>query len=320
MNGIAAERESKVEHGDGLAGWRREFVRAARAFWLIPEILPEPTRDGAALLYCVCRRLDDAVDDAPSPAHARSALAAFRAQLAGAAQPTALLAAFLDAAARHGLPLRCLEALVDGMEADLEPVRIATDAELLRYSYRVSAAVGLMLAPLLGVRGREAEARVVDLGIALQISNVLLGVGEDARLDRVYLPAARLSLARLAADQVLRAPDDARLLPVLRGLACLADAYYESVEEGASLIPLRYRHGVLLLARTYRSLGWRAARGEPAPKTPAQLPPYVMARHLAGLALIALRPRVIGLLPPAPHDRSLHHALAGFPGVHAPGS
>jgi phytoene synthase len=319
MTAFAAEVQPGVEDADGLAGWRREFVRAARAFCLIPEILPERQRDGVAVLYCLCRRLDDAVDGAPSAAHARAALDSVRAQLAGTARPGPLVAAFLDSAIRHGLPLQCLEALLDGMAADLEAVRIATDGELLRYSYRVSAAVGLMLAPLLGAHGREAEARVVDLGIALQISNVLLGVRDDARLGRVYLPATRLSLARLSADHVLRAPEDGRLLPVLRGLAALADAYYDSVEQGASLIPLRYRHGVLLLARTYRDLGWLAARGEIAPKTPAQLPLGVLARHLAGLALVALRPRVLGLLPPATHDPSLHQALAGFPGANAPG-
>lgn len=293
----------------------REFVRVARSFSLIPEIIPPRDRDDVALLYCLCRRLDDAVDEAPDTASARAALSRFREELKGRAPPRPLVAAFVDGVPRNGVPLECLDAFLEGMESDLAEVLVPDDAALLRYAYRVSSAVGLMLAPLLGVRGAEAERRVVDLGIALQLSNVLLGVRGDARRGRVYLPATRLAAAGLRAQDVLERPDDPRLLPVLQGLAALGDRYYRSADLGAALVPLRYRHGVLLLSRAYAALGWRAARGEPAPETPAQLPLADKIRHLAGIFLVAWHPRTLGILPPPPHDPALHAAIAGWRGA-----
>lgn len=291
-------------------------MAVARSFWLIPELIPMPARDDISLLYCFCRRLDDAVDEAPDAAHAAAALRRWRDELAGRVEPRPLIAAFLAGVPRSGLPLGCADHLLDGMELDLGVVRLADDDAVLRYAYRVSAAVGLMLAPLLGVRGEAGEQRVVDLGIALQLSNILLGVRGDARRGRVYVPATRLATAGLGPDDVLAAPGDPRLRPVLRGLAALADAYYASAAAGAAVVPLRYRHGVILLGRVYRELGWRAAMGQAAPDAPAQLPLTTKALRLAELFATAWHPRTLGFVPSPPHDAALHRALAGWRGAH----
>lgn len=318
---------SRVQLGEGTwtgyAPWaeivgecRREFVRVARSFWLIPELIPLPARDDIAVLYCVCRRLDDAVDEAGNATEARAALTRWRDELAGRAAPRPLVAAFLAGVRRTGLPLACVHHLLDGLEFDLGPVRIADDEDLLRYAYRVSAAVGLMVAPLVGIRGAAAEERVIDLGLALQISNVLYVRG-DARRDRVYLPATRLAAVGLRPEDVLATPGDRRLLPVLRELASLADHYYRSAALGAAFMPLRYRHGVILFARTYRALGRRAARGDAAPEMPRRLPFATKALRLAELFVTAWHPRTLGLRSAPPHDPALHRAFPGWPGAHA---
>jgi 15-cis-phytoene synthase len=296
-----------------IAACRAEFVTVARSFWLIPELIPPVARDDVSLLYCFCRRLDDVVDEAPDADQARRGLERWRDEVRGRAPARPLIAAFLAGAKRSGLPLGCVELLLDGMEYDLGEVRVADDDDLLRYAYRVSAAVGLMLAPLLGVV-REGLPRVVDLGLALQISNILLGVAGDARRGRVYLPATRLAAAGLTPAGVLADPGDARLGPVLDGLAQLAERYYRSAEDGAAAVPLRYRHGVLLLGRVYGALGRRAARSGGAPITPSGLPLRARVFHLAELLAIAWRPRILGLRPPPPHDPALHRAVAGWPG------
>lgn len=301
---------------DTVLACRREFVRVARSFWLIPELIPIPARDDISLLYCMCRRLDDAVDEAPDASLACAALAQWRDELTGRTEARPLIAAFLAGVPRTGLPLACVEHLLDGMAFDLGSVRIPDDDELLRYAYRVSAAVGLMLSPLLGVRGAEAEQRVVDLGLALQLSNILLGVRGDARRDRVYLPAPRLARAGLTFDDVLAAPGDPRLRPVLQGIAELADHYYRSAALGASYVPLRYRHGVILLGRAYADLGRRAARGDAAPDAPAQLPRAIKALRLFELFATAWHPRTLGFVSAPPHDPALHRAIAGWHGAH----
>ncbi len=302
---------------DTVDACRDEFVTVARRFWLIPELIPPVDRDDVGLLYCFCRRLDDAVDEAPTHEAARAALSQWRDELHGRAPARPLIAAFVAGAARSGLPLASAEHLLAGMEADLGEVRVPDDDALLRYAYQVSASVGLMLAPLLGVRGEEAAWRVIDLGLALQVSNVLLGVEEDARRGRVYLPATRLGAEGLRPDDVLARPTDPRLRPVLRGLAALADRAYRSAELGAATVPLRYRHGVLLLGRAYGALGRRAAEGLAAPLTPSGLPLRARLSHLVKLGVVGVHPRVLGLAPWPPHDAALHRALIGLPGAHA---
>jgi phytoene synthase len=295
---------------------RREFVRVARTFLIIPELIPFVARNDIALLYCFCRRLDDAIDEAESPERARAALVRCRDELSGREARRPLISAFLAGVPRNGLPLDCVDYLLEGMEMDLGAVRVSDDDALLRYAYRVSAAVGLMLAPLFGIRGVAGEHCVIDLGLGLQLSNILFGVADDAHRGRVYLPATRLTAVGLTADDVLRDPSDHRLLPVLQGVAALADRYYRSGLAGVAVVPLRYRHGALLLGRVYAALGRRAARGEGTVTTPAMLPLREKAFHLAGLFANAWSPRTLGLLPAPPHDPMLHRALAGLRGAH----
>jgi phytoene/squalene synthetase len=206
--------------------------------------------------------------------------------------------------------MACIDRLLEGMENDLGPVRIADDDALLRYAYRVAAAVGLLLARLVGMEGVAADERVIDLAIALQISNVLFGVRGDARRDRVYLPATRLAAVGLRPEDVLVAPDDTRLLPVMGGLADLADAYYRSALSGVAQFPMRYRHGVILFARVYADLGRRAAGGELNLDQPARLAGAMKALRLAELLATGWHPRTLGLVPARPHDAALHRAIS----------
>lgn len=296
---------------------RDEFFRTARQFWLLPEILEPVVRDDVALLYCFCRRLDDAVDDAPSREAAREALHAVAEELRERRPPRPLIAALLAARIRVPFPVHAAEALITGMASDLDPVRIQDDAELVRYCYRVSSSVGLMLCAILRIEAPRSMPRAVDLGIALQLTNILLGVGEDARRDRVYLPATRLASEGLAPAQVLNASADrAALRRVMTGLADLADRYYASADEGVRDIPWRYRHGVLVLARFYDAMGRRATRPAHDPYgRGVRLPGWEKAARMLGVWLESWEPRMIGWDAPPPHDASLHAAIEGWPGT-----
>ncbi|MBK9067686.1 MAG: squalene/phytoene synthase family protein [Gemmatimonadetes bacterium] len=300
---------------DTVAAAREEFDRTARAFGLIPGLIPPVDREDVALLYCFCRHLDDAVDEAPSPDAARAALDAIEAESVGRAEPRPLIAAFRAGAARSGLPLGCTRYLLDGMRSDLGLVRIPDDTAFLRYCYQVSAAVGQMLAPLLGIRDPVALTRAVDLGIGLQVSNILLGVRADAARDRVYLPATRLARHGLTPDDVLAGINHDRLRPMLLDLARLGEAYYASAELAAWRTPLRYRHGILLLGRVYSGMGRAAARRADAPSTPDRVGAGMRVWRLIELAAIALDPRILGLTEEPPHDPALHTAIAGWPGA-----
>lgn len=295
-----------------VAEARAAFVRVARSFWLIPEIIPPARRDDVALLHAFCRLVDDTADEGAGGAPELDRL---EAELAGRAPPRALVALLGPRLAAMGLGTAPLELLIRGVRSDLGPVRVADDDTLVRYCYQVSSTVGLMLCAALGV-APEGWDRAVDLGVALQLSDILADVADDAARDRVYLPAERLARAGLRPDDVLAGlePGDPRLAAVRAGIATLADRYYASAREGMRWVPLRYRHGVLLLAEVWAAHG----RARPGGRRAGGFVALGVAGKAAAVLRVAARaltPGVLGIRPPARRDPSLHRALPDWPGT-----
>ena len=171
-----------------LQASRAVFAAKARTFHWSARLLPADRRDDAAVVYAFCRLVDDTADEAPTAAVAAAALDRLAAELEGRAEPRPLVAAFLDTAARRGLPLDAARELLAGVRSDLGVVRIADDDALLVYCYRVASTVGLLMCGVLGVRERDALPFAVDLGVAMQLTNICRDVAEDAGRGRVYLP------------------------------------------------------------------------------------------------------------------------------------
>ena len=302
-----------------LADSRDVFRRQARTFWLAARLLPPSTRDDAAVVYAFCRLVDDTADEAADAENARLALEALSNEIWGHSPPRPLIASFRQAADRLKLPLESAAELIAGVRSDLGPVRIADDDALIRYGYRVASTVGLMMCAVLGVRRREALPHAVDLGIAMQLTNIARDVAEDARRDRVYLPVRRLRAAGVDPEALVRGrADGAGVARVVAEVLELADGYYRSADEGMRDLPWRVRPAILVASRVYRAIGVRLRRrgcDALAGRTVVPLPEklYWTVRAAAG----TLRPRMLGLVPRGAHDPSLHVALRGFPGVDA---
>jgi len=142
-------------------------------------------------------------------------------------------------------------------------------------------------------------------------------VAEDARRDRVYLPASRLAAHGLTSASVLDgSADPHRLARVVAEISDLADRYYASADDGVRDIPWRYRHGVLVLARFYRAAGHRAARrfGTGA-RHQTLLPWWERAVRMLEVFLVSWEARMIGWDAPGPHAPELHRAIAGWAGA-----
>jgi 15-cis-phytoene synthase len=300
-------------------GAREVFRRNARTFWLAARLLPRGCRDDAALLYAFCRRVDDLADRSPDAERALLALDALADEIRGSSPPGPLVSELHAAAARLDLPLSSALDLIAGVRSDLGSVRVADDAELLRYAYRVASTVGLMMCAVLRVHSRQALPHAVDLGIAMQLTNIARDVREDAAGGRVYLPAARLVRAGTTPAAVVNgtAPP-AAVARVVGEILGLADDYYRSADEGMRDLPLRVRPAILVASRVYRAIGVRlrrngcdALRGRTIVPWPEKL--YWAARALAASS----HPRILGVAPRGPHDHTLHTALQGLPGIHS---
>ena len=304
---------------DVVATSRAILSQKARSFRWAAQFLPAQTHDDAALLYAFCRHVDDTTDEALSPHAARHHLHLIKAQLRGSRPPDPLLANFMAMAERTALELDYAFELIQGMESDLvDQVVMEDDVALLRYCYRAAGTVGLMMCAVLGVKDPEALPFAVDLGVAMQLTNICRDVAEDAAMNRVYLPKVRLhhhgsSPALLLAGQA-RAPQVAR---VVDDLISLADVYYRSAHYGMQFIPSRSRLAILIASQIYRGIGLRLrTRHDSDALRGRTVVPWTGKTRLATYAVgkfAALRMTPYGT--GVRHDARLHRALKGLPGT-----
>jgi phytoene synthase len=192
---------------------RRSGSSFASAFWM----LPRSKRRALHAIYAFCRLADDIADDASVAGDRTQLLARWRHELELAYRdrsqhPVGI--ALADAAYRFQLPERDFADLLCGVESDLRGDVMETWEDLERYCYRVASTVGLLVVRVLGHRNPGALEYARSMGIAVQLTNVLRDVGEDAAGGRIYL--AREDLARMGVDEATlrerQMTDEVRLL------------------------------------------------------------------------------------------------------------
>ena len=229
-------------------------VRAhARTFTLASYLLPARKRRAAYALYAFCRIADDMIDVAASardPAVTDDVgrrLGEYGRQLGGALAGRPRGPVFRELArvvAEYGVPEAALRELIDGVARDLHPVRYATWPDLAGYCEGVASSVGEMCTHVFGVpAGADARVRAVryarTLGVAMQLTNILRDVGEDARRGRCYLPKEDLATFGMDRDEVLRnaaLPRDERWRPLMAFEVGRARALYEAALPGLALL------------------------------------------------------------------------------------
>jgi 15-cis-phytoene synthase len=176
--------EAPPEHRH-LAEARDTTRQVARTFWLACRLLPREVRDDIYLLYLVFRSLDDGVDEgSPDAAERVEAVAGWCAGAPPCTRETELLAGL---AGRYPIPRGAIRDFCHGMEHDLAGAPILTEDDLDRYCYRVAGTVGVVMASVLGTDGPGAEESAAALGMAMQRTNILRDIDEDAAAGRVYL-------------------------------------------------------------------------------------------------------------------------------------
>ena len=159
-------------------------------------VLPAEKRQAIVAVWDFCRAVDDAVDEAP-PNESAAEVARWREEVArcfdGAVPSTAQGKALQPLIAPFDLPRSAFEALVEGVEMDLHGRRYETFEELYEYCIRVASAVGLMCVQIFGCRDAGSRQYAIDLGVALQLTNILRDVPGDLERGRIYLPLRDLT-------------------------------------------------------------------------------------------------------------------------------
>jgi phytoene synthase len=215
--------------------------KAARNFYVAFLLLPAEMRRSIYAAYAFSRRVDDIADGQAAPQRKQALLDRCRSDVRQAANGVVrrwdpIVVALADAMQRHSIPPDYLLGLIDGMEMDLTVHRYHHFDDLFQYCYRAASLVGLICIEIFGYRGDElARARAVDLGIAMQLTNILRDVGEDAGRGRIYLPAEDLERFGVSEEE-LRSQ---RLTPAFRRLmAFQAERTRDYFSRGRELLPM----------------------------------------------------------------------------------
>jgi len=294
------------------------LAEKGRSFHWARHLLGKKHAARATRLYAFCRHLDDLADEAGSKERARASLDAARRDVMTGSSSDPAIRDGLSLMRECGIGEALVLELISGALSDLDEVRMRDEAALLRYCYQVAGTVGLMMCRVLDVDDPGAFPHAVDLGIAMQLTNICRDVPADAAMGRRYLPATLIGDLQ-AVDLVDPAFDrrDAIRKGIL-SLLTLADEYYRSGEAGLSYLPLQARAGILVAARVYHGIGeeLRARRGDCWSRRAE-----VSSLRKALLSTVALAGTAHDKsfwITGSTHKRSLHSSLTGLPGINLP--
>ena len=269
----------------------------------------------AATLYRFCRVLDDMADGDIVDGPRR--LLTIRDDLSGGHRATdPLLADFMPFIQQQNLPVPVIVALIDGLLQDQKPVRIADERALRRYAYRVAGTVGLLMCHVLDCDDDAARAHAIDLGIAMQLTNIARDVLEDAEMGRRYLPASwvgDVTPAQIAAASHAPDGDVAQSVRMaVRQLLGMADDYYQSGAAGLTFLPIRAHMAIAVAARVYRQIGVQIAASRHGWHHGRQVTSWGTKIICSLQACGSVWRRV---WPRTPHLAALHDGLEGLPYV-----
>lgn len=246
---------------------RRVTQRASKTFYWGSVFLPQPKRQAVWAVYALCRTVDDIVDETtpantPRVGHlggSRSPsqeLAYWRSSLerlyeTGSPGDHPIQRAWSDLLTCYHVPLQPLLDLLDGVEMDLTKQRYQTFDELYLYCYRVAGTVGLLTCSIFGYQDEAALTHAVELGIALQLTNILRDIGEDARRDRIYLPQEEMNQFGYREEDLLTGVVNEAFRELIRFQIARAEEYYRRSHPGIALLNADCRLAVKLSATLY---------------------------------------------------------------------
>ena len=227
-----------------------------KSFYWASFFLPKKNRIAASRLYSICRYLDDVADN--SKLDTSSQIKNIFNQIKE--NESSEINIFFK---KNNINLGILKDLIDGLISDQQNVRVTDEKELIDYSYKVAGTVGLMMLPIINTKDAEARKHAIDLGIAMQLTNIARDVYEDAKMNRLYLPKEWLGQVSIS-DLIDNKLDDQKKKLIelsIKNLIELSDKFYANGFSGMKFIPLRTRLAIFFAAKIYKGIGEKIKNG-----------------------------------------------------------
>ena len=207
----------------------------AKSFNWAGFFLSKETYKRSSCLYDFCRTLDDIADEETSLETKKKKFLDFKSHFKNKNYSNSIIKNIWELLEKENISNKIVEDLFDGVESDLKnEVKINTKKELFIYSYRVAGTVGLMMSKILKVKDKEALKGAIDLGIAMQLTNIARDVVEDKKRNRAYINHDFNSIKETIE---------------------IADTFYESSFPAIKAVPIGSRFSILVARRVYRKIG-----------------------------------------------------------------
>ena len=225
--------------------------------------LPRRRRDALYAVYAFCRTVDDIADlgdeRGVDRAAQRTELERWRRDVARCYEPGGrpehpIAAGLARAVSEFAIPREALLAIIDGVEMDLDQVRYETAEDLYPYCYRVASAVGLCCIEIFGYTDPRAREYAVNLGTALQLTNIIRDVGADARAGRVYVPQEDLRKFGVTTEDLRAGRYTDEFVSLMRHQAARARQFYRAARDAFPTADARSLVAAEIMGRIYRAL------------------------------------------------------------------
>lgn len=223
-----------------LAACRATTRAHASSFYFSSFPLPAHKKHAAYAVYAFCRWIDDVIDeadpDAPVDPPTREHLEAELARMNAGESALPFAPAFAEVNRQYAIPKRYYLDLIEGCCMDRMPVILKTEAQLEVYCYHVASVVGLMMSHIFGLRAAEGLYHAVEMGLAMQLTNILRDVREDFEKGRIYLPLEEMPRFQIGPEVIAAHRVDEHWRDFMRFQIDRARGWYASAEKGIALL------------------------------------------------------------------------------------
>ncbi len=236
---------------------QQRAAKSGSSFYYAFLFLPPARRAAITAFYAFCREVDDVVDEVEDPGVARTKLAWWRHEVGAAFAGHAshpVTQALTSIASSYGIRIEHLNAVIDGCQMDLDQTRYLDFAALQRYCHLVAGVVGEVASGIFGRTEPNTLAYAHKLGLAMQLTNIIRDVGDDARRGRIYLPLAELKQFDVKAHEIIGRGYSERFVELMKFQANRAHRTYDEAFELLAPADRGAQKPGLMMANIYRTL------------------------------------------------------------------
>ena len=228
-----------------------DLKNEGKSFYWASFFLPKKAKKNAGLLYSICRYFDNIADnnEKDETLFLKKSIEQIK------EDKDNVVNIFLT---NNNIEISIFIDLIEGLILDQKDIVIKDRNELIKYSYCVAGTVGLMMSKIIGVVDNKAAPCAIDLGIAMQITNIVRDVFEDAKMKRIYIPLdsiPNIDISILNGKSKLSERNEKQICEAIHGLIDLSEQFYKNGFSGLKYIPFKTRLGIFIAANVYRGIG-----------------------------------------------------------------